>query len=734
MLEQHPTTPSTGAGPSRSPNPSGTRKRDRAYLDALRCANEWCGLPEGTDRFTITRALKKHDVAARLGWSPHQVFLTETLIGVTTARDWKDSSRPMVWLSQDALKELFSCKSDSNVRYHLRRLMELGVLAMRDSTNCHRKVHYDPKTGERIPFGLDLSPIAALLPRVLQTAEDAEEEHHTHRLLRQQIKSLRKSNKETLEQAIEDGRLSVDDPATRRLQSRIEALWPTTALTRLPLSALCELRHDAETLEADLVAALTSMPPSAPPDEFSAAPNLDGKPTNICCLTSENSPQPITITNESEIEIPVAAGPEPSTLSRPEAPPAARPGPEREEGSRRASRNSKAPPGWLILEALPPSFAAHLPEGAEPTSTDFQAAANLTRSRLGVSPSAWREACQQLSPDGAALAIAVVASRSDAGEIRSAGGYLRGMLDAARKGELDLSKSLWGMVDRLPLAAPGTETAPSPPPACPDPDPHCSAAARPGTRYRPGRDRRSPGNASRSSRTLPGGAGAHRSREYPEPARPSLRRTAPMAPPDARGDDRMPPDAIRLRPGLAWRNGYSRPAQNDGHRRDRRRHCRAAPRPFRGRPGIDIPASRPGRGCSARFTRPPCPAPATARPRLPGAHRPPRTTADTTAKQQRNRFRRAGAAPMRRRYRAQFPDVLEPVSTHELDPAGNRWHTLDEIEDIHGFVRWELDADRPSALWGWAWLIDRTRYLATTRHVPGRIIRTRHETQRGTAT
>ena len=479
MLEQHPTTPSTGAGPSRSPNPSGTRKRDLPYLEALRRANEWCGLPEGTDRFTITRSLKKHDVAARLGWSPHQVFLTETLIGVTTARDWKDSSRPMVWLSQDALKELFSCKSDSNVRYHLRRLMELGVLAMRDSTNCHRKVHYDPKTGERIPFGLDLSPIAALLPRVLQTAEDAEEEHHTHRLLRQQIKSLRKSNKETLEQAIEDGRLSVDDPATRRLQSRIEALWPTTALTRLQLTALSELRHDAETLEADLVAALTSIPPSAPPDELSAAPNLDGKPTNIRCLTSENSPQPITITNESEIEIPVAAGPEASTSPHPDAPPAARPGPEREDCSRRASPRSKAPPGWLILEALPPSFAAHLPEGAEPTSTDFQAAANLTRSRLGVSPSAWREACQQLSPDGAALAIAVVASRSDAGEIRSAGGYLRGMLDAARKGELDLSKSLWGMVDRLPPAAPGTETAPSPPPACPDPDPHCSAAPGP---------------------------------------------------------------------------------------------------------------------------------------------------------------------------------------------------------------------------------------------------------------
>ena len=67
---------------------------------------------------------------------------------------------------------------------------------------------------------------------------------------------------------------------------------------------------------------------------------------------------------------------------------------------------------------------------------------------------------------------------------------------------------------------------------------------------------------------------------------------------------------------------------------------------------------------------------------------------------------------MRRRYRPQFLDVLEPVTFHELDPAGNRWPTLDEIEDFHGFIRWELNADDPSAPWGWAWIIDRTRYLA----------------------
>ena len=78
---------------SHSPNPSGTRKRDGVYLDTLRRANEWNGLPPGTDRFSIIRALKTNGVARRLNWTPHQVMLTERLISTTHPSDWKAGSR-----------------------------------------------------------------------------------------------------------------------------------------------------------------------------------------------------------------------------------------------------------------------------------------------------------------------------------------------------------------------------------------------------------------------------------------------------------------------------------------------------------------------------------------------------------------------------------------------------------------------------------------------------------------
>ena len=263
MLEQLPTTPSPGAGLSRSSNPSGTRKRDRFYLDALRLANEWQGLPPGQDRFSIIRALKTHNIYLALGWTPLQVTLTEALITQVPDHYWRAGSRPEVWLTQKNLQGLFGCR-ERNVRYHIRRLIKLRVLVPRDSTNCHRKVQYDPQTGERIAFGLDLSPIGPILPDILKAAEEAKAEHHTHKLLREQIKSLRKNNREILEQAFQDGTLSPDDPAPLRLQARVAALWPRRALTILSSSALTRMVQDAKAIEADLIAALTSRSQSSP--------------------------------------------------------------------------------------------------------------------------------------------------------------------------------------------------------------------------------------------------------------------------------------------------------------------------------------------------------------------------------------------------------------------------------------------------------------------------------------
>jgi replication initiation protein RepC len=68
------------------------------------------------------------------------------------------------------------------------------------------------------------------------------------------------------------------------------------------------------------------------------------------------------------------------------------------------------------------------------------AAAVVVRSMLGVSPSAYEEACDILGQENAAIAIACILERAE--QINSAGGYLRSLTDKAARGEF----SVWPML------------------------------------------------------------------------------------------------------------------------------------------------------------------------------------------------------------------------------------------------------------------------------------------------
>ena len=143
---------------------------------------------------------------------------------------------------------------------------------------------------------------------------------------------------------------------------------------------------------------------------------------------------------------PVPRGP--AMASSAGGPPSAPPDP--------VGRSGKAPELEALLEALPPEVAAAMPAdgGGLRELVDASAAA---AGRLGISPSAWAEACRTLGRTGAALAVAIIAAHRDAGRVWSPGGYLRGMTRRARSGKLHLAPSLWALIDR---AQPGRRIRP----------------------------------------------------------------------------------------------------------------------------------------------------------------------------------------------------------------------------------------------------------------------------------
>lgn len=120
-------------------------------------------------------------------------------------------------------------------------------------------------------------------------------------------------------------------------------------------------------------------------------------------------------------------------------------------------------PLGVVLSACP-NMRELAQNGALVHWRDFVAAAELARPMLGISPSAWREACGVLGERQAAITLAAIYQRAD--QINSAGGYLRSLTDRARDGKF----STWPMVMALLRARLDAETTPSETPGEPPGD------------------------------------------------------------------------------------------------------------------------------------------------------------------------------------------------------------------------------------------------------------------------
>ncbi len=95
-----------------------------------------------------------------------------------------------------------------------------------------------------------------------------------------------------------------------------------------------------------------------------------------------------------------------------------------------------------------PQFRDFVP-ASRPTRADIVSAAWHVREHLGISQDAWGEACYAFGRWEAAVAVAAIAGRHAAGEVRSPGGLLRKMIKLHGTNELRLDRTLRGLAARL---------------------------------------------------------------------------------------------------------------------------------------------------------------------------------------------------------------------------------------------------------------------------------------------
>ena len=184
--------------------PTGFRRMTPGLLKADRAAESFAGLPEGVrSSGQLLAALKA--AAPRLGISPRIVHAVDWLFRFTQPQDWEQGSRPIVWPSASMQEEALGL-SATQVKEINRRLIELGLVTMKDSPNGKRYGRRREKTGHIIEaYGFDLAPIAIRHAEFVRLAEEGRAERAAMGRLRRRATIARKAITQILETAQEYG-------------------------------------------------------------------------------------------------------------------------------------------------------------------------------------------------------------------------------------------------------------------------------------------------------------------------------------------------------------------------------------------------------------------------------------------------------------------------------------------------------------------------------------------------
>ena len=435
-------------------------------------------LPEGVSRWDLLRLVK--EAGPRLGWTDQLVLHLERLIGWTRERDWEADSRPVVWLSVERMARE-SQRSESQVRRLERGLMRLGALSFKDSANRVRDGYRDRDGRIVDAWGLDLSPLAAQVGRLTVEAAARREEEARIAGLGRELRAARGDVSAVLGSLADEGRLSEAEAGQLRLRADRIGRRPPVGEPRESLAGrLGELRAMRRRLGV-LVADDGGDEPADMPfarsgdirTDMTGGVVINDRPARhrraSYLNTTKNQVEDLPVAEPSApaakgVAPSAAAGPPPvrpppvpvrrggmgpagTAASDPVPPPDPRP-----EGAggppRRASERLKL---RSVLRVMPRHIAGFLlPDPAGRTDWhDVVRAVERAVPGLGISASAWREACETLGSDEAALAVIVTAAKFDAGTVWRPGGYLRELTRRGDDGKLDLVGSVHGLLDAL---------------------------------------------------------------------------------------------------------------------------------------------------------------------------------------------------------------------------------------------------------------------------------------------
>ena len=338
------------------------------------------------------------------------------LVQLTWEADWAADRPLVVWPSNQHLADEVR-KTVACIKARLRELRAAGLILARDSASGRRS-GFRNRDGVIVEaYGLDLSPIRLRYAELKEAGDRLNALYALFTSGKKEIARVRRIVGQALAQAAD---LSLTGPHWMALQDAIDEIAFAAAQART--------MGDGEGYQAAL-------------DRLPGVEDLVGETIDRFMFTEENNPSGSSVSPDIHIQtIPskntvhakrgCSSDPEVSLPDQAVLPPSP------------SQSSLKVRP--CDLAEMFPTTSMYLTE-ARPRWPDVHNAAARLRHDLGIRSGTWVDAIDTLGRDGAAVAVMITAEREARNEIRlTAGAYYAGMVARAKRGELDLEKSLWG--------------------------------------------------------------------------------------------------------------------------------------------------------------------------------------------------------------------------------------------------------------------------------------------------
>ncbi len=389
-----------------------------------------------TTKSEVAMALKK--AAPALGIDGTCYHILDILIGLTAADDWQVDKRPLVAISNEKLAE-YVCRSKRTVMRCLKRLVEAGIIAYRDSPTGRRYIHRGEfrqgKQGDiQRGYGFDFSPARQRVHELKQIGAEFAARLKAQKDARRTINRLLR--------AIEDMAL---------LAKKVGVVFEDVqeAVANLSEQGM-DVVERAQAIENIYEMAVTLVAEEAPQqgdnselnDKMSCAGDIYDAPynnTNPQTLDSNSTKGRSARADHSIKQDPKQVGIKNAFEKA-----------KRRKSPAKTGSGEQADMLENISIALLNSALSNLQEtiGLELSSwTELLGACGDIALLIGLSPNGLQQAEERVGRYVAGAILATTAEKAlrDPLLITSPGGYFRACVDRAVEGELALHKSLFGL-------------------------------------------------------------------------------------------------------------------------------------------------------------------------------------------------------------------------------------------------------------------------------------------------